>query len=85
MDPEPQYVQIVSEPYVVFTRRGYQPVVDVVPRKSKKPLPMRISATSLSNQLEIMRNENEGIFMGLEFWIRKASYERTSLYILEES
>lgn len=46
---------------------------------------MFISARSLATQLEILRDSNGGVFMGLEFWIRKASYEKTSLYILEES
>jgi len=84
IDVEPRRVQIISEPYVIYTKRGYQPVVDVIDTKNKREYNLFISAKSLSERLEMLKSENNGRFRGLEFWIRKQSYERTAPYILEE-
>lgn len=83
VDAEPKYIQIISEPYVIFTSRGYQPVVDVVERKSKTSTRLFITARSLAERLEILRQDNGGNFSGLEFWLRKESYKKTAPYILE--
>ena len=83
VDAEPKLLQITSEPYVIFTKRGYQPVVNVLEKKRKMNLILFISPVTLTRQLEPLREENNGQFIGLEFWIRKESYEKTSSYILE--
>ena len=84
VDLEPKYIQVVSEPYVVFTVRGYAPVIDIIERKSRHATALFISAKSLAQPLEMLKKENGDLFSGLEFWIRKASDGRTAPYILEE-
>jgi len=84
VDAEPKYIQVVSEAYVVITKLGYAPVVDVIERRTSTTKALFISASSLSVQLEALREENGGKFNGLEFWIRKASYEKTARYVIEQ-
>lgn len=84
VDPEPKFIQIVSEPYVIFHSRRYQPVVDIVERKSKRKLVLFIRPVTLSMQLNNLQQENNGQIIGLEFWIRKESYEKKSKYVLEQ-
>lgn len=80
---EPLRLQILSEPYVIFTRRGYQCVALVMNQRRKSTHMLFLSAGSLANQLEPLRKENGGHLSGLEFWVRKASPEKTSKYIIE--
>ena len=84
VDAEPKYVQIVSEPYIVLNRWGYAPVLDVIERKTKATWTLFISAATLSHQLELLKEENGGNFSGLEFWIRRESYDKRAPYILEQ-
>lgn len=83
IDAEPQLVQILSEPCLAFTSRGYQPIVRVMLKKIKQEYILFISSKTLAEQIETMRVENNNQFTGLEFWIRKASYEKTAPYIIE--
>jgi len=75
---------ITSEPYVVFTKRGYQPAVDIIDTKTKKEFFLYIGAKSLAVPLETLRQENDGNFKGLEFWVRKESNDRMARYVIEE-
>lgn len=83
IDAEPQLIQILSEPCLTFTRRGYQPIVRVMHKKTKREYILFISSRSLAEQVEQMRVENNGQFTGLEFWIRKTSYDRMAPYVVE--
>lgn len=84
IDVEPKRLLVTSEPYVIFTHRGYQPVIDVVERRSRREYYIFISAISLAASLEKLRLENGERMVGIEFWIRKQGPERTSKYIVEE-
>lgn len=84
MDTEPVRLQVLSEPYVVYTKRGYQPALDVFVRKQKRTYTLFIAAKSLTESLEHLRSGNGGRLSGLEFWIRKIGFERTSQYELSE-
>jgi hypothetical protein len=81
---EPIKLLITSEPRVIYTRRGYQAVVSVFHKKKRREGYIFLSASSLANTLESLRNENDGKMSGLEFWIRKKSAEKMSPYIIEE-
>lgn len=83
IDADPILVQILSEPYLVCTKRGYQPIVKVILSKKKTIHLMFIAASSLTRQLEDLRLQNNGLFTGLEFWVRKESYKQMASYILE--
>ena len=43
-----------------------------------------LSAKSLSNGVESIRISNGGYIVGIEFWVKKESYEKKSPYIVEE-
>ncbi len=84
VDVEPLRLLVTSEPYVVYTVRGYQPVVNVIERKSRREYFLYISAQSISRSLEQLKVENGDRMLGLEFWLRKEGPEKTSKYVLEE-
>ena len=73
-------LEILSEPDVVITFYGYAPYLRV--RKSKTGAEYRfyISAKSLAEPLEELRNKNNGIFKGIRFSVRKESMEQTAQY-----
>jgi len=83
IDAEPKRIQILSEPFLILTRIGYQPAVRIKIKKTKQDFVLFISPKTLSIQLEDLRMENNSQFVGLEFWIRKESYERTAPYIID--
>ena len=84
IDIEPIKLMLTSNPYVVFSKRGYQVVIDVMDLKKKRQHFIYISSFSLSQQIENLRLENGGAFIGIEFWIWKAGPEKFSKYIVEE-
>jgi len=81
---EPLLLRITSEPYVIYTSRGYAPVVDVADCKTSEVFTMFISAASIARKLESLRRANDNSFTGLEFWIRKESNDRMAPYVLEQ-
>jgi hypothetical protein len=80
---EPVLVRIASEPRIVLTARGYAPVVEILECRTKEARLFFIAAKSLADRLEAMRRENGGAFVGLEFWVRKASEDRMAQYVVE--
>ena len=79
---EPVEADIVSEPYVVMTFRGYAPVVDVQSGGATHAL--YISARSLSNALEPLVKANAGKFSGLKLRLKKESEDKMAAYIVEK-
>ena len=77
------YIEILSEPFVVFQYRKYQPAIKVQDTKNKLEYLLLLTAVSLGELLEDFRQEH-GSLSGRKFIIRKASSERTSPYELEE-
>jgi hypothetical protein len=84
LDTEPKRLFVVSEPYVMYTAFGYEAVVDVIEKKTKREYYIFISPRSLAVKLESLRQENDGKTTGLEFWLRKKTADRASEYILED-
>ena len=77
-------VEIVSEPFVVNTFRGYAPVVDVKVEGEEETKSMYISAKSLADSLTPMVDENGGKFTGLKLKIKKESADNRAPYVVEE-
>lgn len=77
-------LEIVSEPYVVNTFRGFAPVVDAKVEGEESIKTIYISAKSLSEPLTPMIEENGDKFTGLKLKIRKESVENRSPYIVEK-
>ncbi len=80
---KPVVVEVVSEPYVVMSFRGYAPVMDVQGPDGKQIL--FISSKSISEGLEPLRQENGGKFTGLKLRLRKETEDRMAPYIVEKA
>jgi hypothetical protein len=75
-------VKIESEPYVIYTKRGYQPAVDVIDLHSGTEGFMIISAMSLADGIQPMVLANKNKFSGIIAVISRASREKTAPYIV---
>lgn len=77
-----QLFEVKSEPYVVYGRRGYQPVIDVESVHTSDSGYLVISAQSLSEPLYEIAQENGGMLIGMVILIRKESKDRMSPYVV---
>ena len=85
VDTEPVRIQIISEPYIVHGRFGYQAAFDVWLVKRKRECLLLVAARSLSAGIEKIVHENECTsYVGLEFWIQKENETRMAKYIVSE-
>lgn len=78
-------LKIISEPYLVFTIRGYAPVVSVENVNDGSKYQLYIQAVSIAKALEDFRKENNGKFTGLTFKIKKESNDKMAPYIIEKA
>ena len=76
-------LKITSEPYVLYERMGFTPVVDVEDMHSGEIGYLIISALSLSESLKAIADAKNCLFKGLTISIQKESSARVSKYILE--
>jgi hypothetical protein len=75
-------VEIVSEPYVVMTIRGFAPVVDV--KTPGGDFMLYISSKSMSDGLVPMLEASSNVFKGLKFKVKKESEDKMARYIVEK-
>ncbi len=75
-------LEVVSEPYVRMTFRGYAPVVDVAVNGATQML--YISSKSISVALEPLVKENGDKFAGLKLRVKKESEEKMAPYVVEK-
>ena len=78
-----QLLQIISEPYVIYGRRGYQPVINVENLQSGAAGYLVLSALSLSESINQLVVANNGVFIGLNILIKKASRDRMAPYVVK--
>lgn len=76
-------VEVVSEPYVVMSIRGYAPVVDVQGPEGRQIL--YISSKSISLGLDPLVQANGGKFAGLRLRLRKETADRMAPYVVEKA
>ena len=76
-------LEIISEPNVVLTFKGYAPILRVRKSRTGVEYILYISAKSLAEPLEELRKNNGGIFKGIQLRIRKESMEKMSKYEIE--
>ena len=76
-------LEIVSEPDVILTFRGYTPILQVRKVRTGVEYQLYISAKSLAEPLEELRKGNVGTFKGIRFRIRKESMEQMAKYEIE--
>lgn len=77
-------LEIICEPYLVNSIRGYAPVVDVKHINERIEYSLYISAKSISDHLEPLRAKNNNMFTGIKFKIKKEDNKKISKYIIEE-
>lgn len=76
-------LEVVSEPYLVLTFRGYTGAVEVLELATGSRYELLIGGIkSLAESLEPLRASNNGTFKGLRFKIKKESEDRFSPYII---
>ncbi len=80
---EPRLLLIKSEPEVIPTRRGYQPVIIVEEVHQGKEYIFFISAASVTDPLEEIRKVR-GQLAGSQILVKKASEDPRSQYVVSE-
>lgn len=75
-------VDIVSEPYVVMTIRGFAPVVDV--KTPGGEFILYISSKSMSDGLVPLLEVSDGKFQGLKIKVKKESEDKMARYVVEK-
>ena len=78
----PVKIEIASEPYVIVTRLGYAPMVDVTLEDGARQ-GLIISSATLTGGLEKLRRNNGGKLIGVKALIRKESEDPKSKYVVE--
>lgn len=73
-------VEVVSEPYVIMTMRGYAPVVDVKSGGETKRL--FIGPKTLGQAID-PSVKKRGKFSGLKFKVKKESADQMAPYVVE--
>ena len=71
-----------AEPYVVVTARGYVPGLNVRDADGKS-YELLAGAGSISEGIELLREENDGEYVGIRFKIRRESSDRFAKYEIE--
>jgi len=74
------YLLIKSEPYVIFGRMGYVPVIDVEDIHKGTEGYLVISAVSLGETLNEIQTSNKGKLAGLSISLNKENSSRMSRY-----
>ena len=71
-----------AEPYVVVTARGYVPGLNVRGADGTS-YELLAGAGSISEGIELLREENGGEYAGIKFKIRRESSDRFAKYEIE--
>lgn len=74
---------VVSEPFVVMSIRGYAPVVNV--KVPEGDFILYISSKSISEGLDPLVQANGGKFAGLKLRLRKETEDKMAPYIVEKA
>jgi len=77
-------IRVISNPYVVYTWRGYAAVIDVATGTQKsKRFQLFIGPKTLASAIEERRLKNQGAFVGIKFRVRRESNDVRSAYVVE--
>lgn len=76
-------IQVLSDPFVIYKRLGYAPVILVEVLESELRCILFVSAKSLAWRLEPIR-QRRGSLVGLNIRVRKKGEDRFSEYDVEE-
>ena len=78
-------LEIISEPDVVLTFKGYVPILQVREIRTDIEYRFYISAKSLAEPLEELRSNNGGIFKGIQFRVCKEGTDKMAKYEVDTS
>ncbi len=76
-------LEIISEPDVVLTFKGYAPILHVKKISNDLEYIFYISARSLGESLESLRKNNDGLFKDIQFRVRKTDATQMAPYEVE--
>ena len=76
--------EVVDEPEVVLTVKGYTPILIVKAGNTDIKSKLYIAPKSLAEKLDPLRKQNGDKFKGLKFKLRKESLEKFAKYELEK-
>jgi hypothetical protein len=76
-------IQVLTDPFVVYRNDKYLPVILVEELSTEHKYLLFVSATSLAESLEVLR-EKRGALIGLNLRIRKKTEDKFSTYEVEE-
>ena len=76
-------LEVMSEPDVILTFRGYAPILHVQKINNNLEYIFYISASSLGRSLEDLRENNGGVFQGIQFRVRKKDATPMAPYEIE--
>ncbi len=76
-------LEIISETDVVLTFKGYASILHVEKIRNKLEYIFYILASSLGRSLEDLRENNGGVFQGIQFRVRKKDAAKTAPYEIE--
>ncbi len=79
---DPVEMELICEPYVVYTFRGYAPVVNVRTGSGEERT-LYISPRTLAQGLEVLRQRNGDEFEGIKMRVSKESEEKFAKYVVE--
>ena len=77
-------LEITSEPDVLLTFKGYAPILQVRQLNNNLEYFLYISAKSLGEPLEKLRENNAGVFKGIQLRVRKKDSTPMAPYEIEE-
>lgn len=75
-------IEVMDEPHVYLTFRGYAPALIVKSHQDDEIYKLYISAKSLGELIEPLREKNENKFKGLRFMIKKENNNKFAKYEL---
>jgi hypothetical protein len=84
INSSPRSFKIISEPYVIYTNRGYQAAMDVLDYQKNEQGYIMLSSISLSDQLIIIQEKRNGLLNGALIRIYKESDLKFAQYIIEQ-
>jgi hypothetical protein len=76
-------VEILTDPFVVLTRRGYAPAVEVEHLKEGVVYTLFVGAASLAEKLEPIRMAR-GSLEGAQVRVKKESNDRFAQYLVDD-
>ena len=78
-------VEVISEPFIRLSVRGYLPCLKVKVLKSQLEYALSLGSKSITEGLEKLREENNGYFTKLRFNLSKKDDTQMAPYVLSST